>query len=308
MCLPLLASTNMEIRTRTLLFVLICLSTVIIVLQLLLLRTQIPKSSEVIPTPTGAVVSPTISQEKMSWKQEGIPIVRGELAHYSTSDDCVYVTVDQPVKTKKILKDYVSDYSQSWQENYPKYPIQFQVSDYESITLVAMNAEEISNTFVKVNDSVYKITSNVGVPEGPPRCLQNYDQAITELLQELILDSNSTVTTQKVVYLKSAYANSNKRYIDADYIEWIEDPSAPNGYVVNNNSQQIHSLLVSPNVKITLLDWTDSGMYAPSINFEELTRVVKGSSANYNLGPNQPFDITLDKDNLVTSIRLRYTP
>lgn len=46
----------------------------------------------------------------------------------------------------------------------------------------------------------------------------------------------------------------------------------------------------------------------PQINFDEFIRVVKGTSANYNLGPNQLFDIELDKNSLVTKISLRYTP
>ena len=128
-----------------------------------------------------------IDQDVIGWDNKSIPIVRGEFRHYTTSDGCVYLVIDQPVTTDKSLEQYVIDYSSAWSDNFPRNEIQYTHPQYSVITLPAMNAAEISNIFIKTGDSVYKMTASVGIPEGPPRCRSNYDQELSVLIKSLKL-------------------------------------------------------------------------------------------------------------------------
>ena len=300
-----------SVQTNILLTLLVILMALVVILQYLSLKNFPDLSTR---QPTNQVETPppvlTVAPEdkKITWNQRGIPIVRGEFAHYASDDDCVALVIDQPVTTNKSLDNYIKDYTSAWTKiTYPRYKVQYKVGNYSAVTLEAMNMEELSNTFVKNGDSVYKITAMMISNSGPPSCLLDYNSAISDLLSGLRFNQPTT-GTQELGYIKKAHVKNNQQYIDIDYVEWINDPSAPNGFRISNQNTLMRTLKVSSVAKVYLLDWTDKGMIVPQINFDEFIRVVKGTSANYNLGPNQLFDIELDKNSLVTKISLRYTP
>lgn len=303
-------------QTNILLSLLVVLMALVVILQYITLQrspnnlTTQSVNQVATPSPLEAVTPSSTPQTSLiTWNQQGIPVVRGEFAHYTSSDDCVALVIDQPVTTTKPLETYVNDYTSLWsKDKYPRSPVQYDVGNYESITLEAMNMEELSNTFVKNGNSVYKMTAMMISNAGAPVCQLDYTTAIKQLLLGLRFNQQST-GNQELGYIKKAYDKDNQQYIDIDYIDWIEDPSAPNGFKLSNVNPVIRTLKVSPSAKIYLIDWTDGGMIVPQISFSELVSVINGTSANYNLGPgNQLFDIDFDKNSLVTKISLRYTP
>lgn len=121
------------------------------------------------------------------WKQGGIPIVRGDLEDYITTDGCVALIVYKPQKIVGDLKEHINRvYNLSSEPSL--YKIQFTNKNNQAITIPAMNAEEISNTFVQVGQSVYQISSMVIVPQGPPTCKSNYDEDLSSLISTLSLN------------------------------------------------------------------------------------------------------------------------
>jgi hypothetical protein len=107
-------------------------------------------------------------------------------AGYSTADNCLALVIDQPVKTSKTLDEYINTYTKPWMsENYPLYNVQFANKKYPTKTLKAMNAEEISNTFMMVNGYVYKMTATLISNKGPPTCKMDYTIEISSLISQL---------------------------------------------------------------------------------------------------------------------------
>lgn len=287
----------------------------VIVLQYLTLKStgvnaDIPATNRLnTPTPV-IVVSPSLTPHvsSITWSQKGIPVVRGEFAHYTSSDDCVALVIDQPVVTDKTLEAYIKGYTSAWTKNtYPRHKVQYKVGNYDSVTLEAMNMEELSNTFVKNGSSIYKMTAMMISNSGPPTCRLDYDSAINDLLSGLRFNQ-PLAGSKELGYIKKAYYKDDSPVIEIDYVDWINDSTAPNGFRISNTNPLIRTLKVIPGAKFYLLDWTEKGMVVPQISFDELSRVIKGTSANYNLGPGQLFDIDLDNNSLVTKISLRYTP
>ncbi|MFA4826955.1 MAG: hypothetical protein WC596_01715 [Candidatus Shapirobacteria bacterium] len=109
-----------------------------------------------------------------------------ELQKIMTSDKCVSVTVSKPMDTTLSLNDFIKN-TYNLNSDITLYKIQYKVGNYSSITIPAMNIEEISNTYVKVGNSIVWITVEVNIPEGPPKCKLNHDQDLKTIIENITL-------------------------------------------------------------------------------------------------------------------------
>lgn len=107
--------------------------------------------------------------------------------------------------------------------------------------------------------------------------------------------------SKQIGYIKNAYTKNNKNFIDIDYIQWINDNSAPNGYRIVNDNSLIRTLEVIDSSKVNYLDWTTSGdLVGRNIDFNEFINI-----SNLN---SRVFWITLNSQNQVTDIKEQYRP
>ncbi len=115
--------------------------------------------------------------------------------------------------------------------------------------------------------------------------------------------------TKQIGFIKKAYYQNNKNFIDIDYIEWIDDNTAPNGFRIKNSNPLIRSFEVLTSSPIYLIDFTNDGKISPKISFTDFIDVLKGTNPNYNFGPDSPpFWVTINASNQVIEIKEQYTP
>lgn len=116
---------------------------------------------------------------------------------------------------------------------------------------------------------------------------------------DLIL-STFKFNKKQIGYIKNAYFN-NLFYIDIDYIEWIEDNSAPNGFRIKNDNPQIRTFEVIESAPISLIDLTGPEITLQKVTFDDLISNLK--KTNYS-----PFWISLNSSNQVIEIKEQYVP
>ncbi|MBU1118197.1 hypothetical protein KKD37_04525 [Patescibacteria group bacterium] len=107
------------------------------------------------------------------------------------------------------------------------------------------------------------------------------------------------VENKQVAYIKKVYSKNQNNFIDIDFIEWVDDRSAPNGFSIINNSSDIRTLQISDTVSIFLIDPDTDDFSLSEVSFNEFSKVSKYSN---------PFWILRDNSGLVTEIKEQYTP
>jgi hypothetical protein len=111
-------------------------------------------------------------------------------------------------------------------------------------------------------------------------------------------------------YIKSAYVNGGKNYIDIDYITFRhEGGDMPWGTIINDNPK-IRTFGIASDVKIKIINITSdckgagecSSLNDRNINFEEFKNIISNKE---DVRSGNPWDI-IDKDNIIISITENY--
>ncbi|MBU1200264.1 hypothetical protein KJ953_01865 [Patescibacteria group bacterium] len=157
-------------------------------------------------------------------------------------------------------------------------------------------------------------------PTSIPDPISPQSQNITES-DDVVQESESEVVEQLVSekaigYIKRVYDKNGKRFLDIDYIQWLNSEectakklSAPNGYCIENINTKIRSFEISQNVqiKVDTLSYTADGNFnfGESISylpFKNLFAVDSNSSLKESL-----YWVVV-KDSVITSISEQYRP
>lgn len=132
---------------------------------------------------TFKLTSTTSSKLPTNWEERTtIPVIRGSIAEYLTQDGCFGVSVVKDRLNSLTLKNYIL--SKYGLETLPEFTPQYQYKDFETITIPAMNAEEISHTYISVQNNVFHVQLYVMKPIGPPQCdlkNENFSALISSL-------------------------------------------------------------------------------------------------------------------------------
>ncbi|MFA6519139.1 MAG: hypothetical protein WCV93_05870 [Candidatus Shapirobacteria bacterium] len=112
--------------------------------------------------------------------------------------------------------------------------------------------------------------------------------------------------TVKVGNIKKVYQKNNQPYFDIDYVEWIDDDSAPNGYRIENGGNQLTRTFKLPlETEINCLDIHDVALLS-KIDVAEFNKTISYDSDvcfNTNL-----FKIDFDQAGQVNWLMQVYTP
>lgn len=159
----------------------------------------------------------------------------------------------------------------------------------------------VSSILIIVSQNSSNITGLEPEPFPPVEILPT-----TASAKQISLVPSNNAGGQYLGYIKKAYTKNGKNYIDIDYIVWIDDPSMPNNFRIQNDNPLIRTFEVSPNAKITLLSATDPAVSFPG-DFEVFTLLDDPNFEYARWYSGAPYTITLDGD-IITEITMRYTP
>jgi len=163
--------------------------------------------------------------------------------------------------------------------------------------------------------------------------LQNLQLQISELNNQQVppksqntIESDTVVQESEVVeqlvsekaigYIKRVYDKNGKRFLDIDYIQWLNSEecaakkiSAPNGYCIENVNTKIRSFEISQNIQIKV----DTLSYAADGNFNFGESISSPTFKNlFAVDSNSLLKESLYwvvvKDSVITSISEQYQP
>jgi hypothetical protein len=127
---------------------------------------------------------------------------------------------------------------------------------------------------------------------------------------------DQTDSQTKLGYVKNVYVENSKRYIDIDYIQWLDyeecearDISAPDGYCVVNENDSIEEVEVADDVEIRMqtLSYRSDGNYnrREQISFDEFKELFAVDSESHL--QEVPYNVEI-KDNAIVEIIEQYVP
>lgn len=111
----------------------------------------------------------------------------------------------------------------------------------------------------------------------------------------------SVTITNQIGDIKKAYLKNNNNYIDIDYIQWIDDNSAPNGFIIINDNPLLRTFEVTKSAPISLIDLTGSEITHQKSSFDNFMSVINKNNSGL-------FWITLNSANQVIEINEQYVP
>lgn len=205
----------------------------------------------------------------------------------------------------KTISDYLVKLdkfnSTAW-EGQPSVDIQsFQKTKINFFNVVVreeyLPAADITTTVTYFKISPYIVAVSLLCPPG------NDCQADRSNYEKVLNSLRSTETGEKMGFIKKAYINDNQKFIDVDFVIWVNDPSAPNGYRISNTDQQTQTLEVSETTPVVLMN-RDYPVKRTVVSFDEFIKILNDKS---DLNGSSSFFIT-SRGNKVVGIQARYTP
>lgn len=112
-----------------------------------------------------------------------------------------------------------------------------------------------------------------------------FDQIVSTFV---LLDSpNAVLDSKKIGYIKSITSNGDTYQIQIDYIDFIQDKTAPNGYRIDNPSMEVITSPTEQNPTITMQTYSHAQdgnfNYNQSITFSELFNAFNSGSLIKNV-------------------------
>ncbi|HBD02110.1 MAG: hypothetical protein UX38_C0002G0098 [Microgenomates group bacterium GW2011_GWC1_46_16] len=136
--------------------------------------------------------------------------------------------------------------------------------------------DQLKNTLgvFKVNGITYSFALSYPSNENGSAYEIIFDQILStfKFTQTQNLDSN---ITKKIGYIKSIKPNYDNYALDIDYVEWINDNNAPNGYRINNpitTTEKLYTDVPGAEPKVTLQTYTletDGQVKNESVTFSQ---------------------------------------
>jgi hypothetical protein len=116
---------------------------------------------------------------------------------------------------------------------------------------------------------------------------------------------HSNSSSAQLGYLNKVYEKDNKYFIEIDYIDWIDDNNAPNGFRISNQNSQIRTFELSLTPTLTCLNPADLSINL-EMNPDQLIKLIEkkdGFCWDTNL-----FRIDFDNTGKVSWMTQVYTP
>jgi hypothetical protein len=134
------------------------------------------------------------------------------------------------------------------------------------------------------------------------KCLRVWEEKCEATSTQNVSTATATITTEKASgIIKSAYTNSDKNYIDIDYIEFNTNwaPGGMSGPAYQNDNPKIRTLEISSNAKFMAGNPANK-----SVSFSDFKKVFSAGGGYEKLNP---WDIIIT-NGLVTQITEHYLP
>lgn len=112
--------------------------------------------------------------------------------------------------------------------------------------------------------------------------------------------------TVKIGYITNTYNKDNKVFINLNYIEWLNDKTAPNGYRIIDNNKLVRTFEVSPQAQIYCLSTSHSG--ADNLILPDELNSILTNDGSIGCSDTSLFRIDFDSSNKVNWMRQVYTP
>jgi hypothetical protein len=160
-------------------------------------------------------------------------------------------------------------------------------------------------TYLKHGDKIF-ILSLVHDPE---KIIENDIVAYNLILDSFKFTESPSLLSPDITevgYIKKISLNTTPQFLEFDPIKWIDDPTKPNGFMIENNEPKTKSVDLSPSVSVSLIDYNQNGPFYPKVSLAELSEVVSGTSAKYMY--QRPLFELVQVNGIVTQIKLKYTP
>jgi hypothetical protein len=159
-------------------------------------------------------------------------------------------------------------------------------------------------------------------PESYMKCSYevNYDGAKCENKQCIVINptavcpsgsdneiSKETENIQQLAYIKLIKPAYDIYDIELDFIEWIDDSSAPNGFIIENSSEEVETFAIGIDTPITMQTFSNDS--SGNFNFNEVISFndfVKAFEKDNSIG--QRVYVIEIKSETVISVKERYTP
>jgi len=101
----------------------------------------------------------------------------------------------------------------------------------------------------------------------------------SDITSNILSTFKFTKSESQLGYIKKAYVKDNTNYIDIDYVQWIDDASAPNHFRIDNINPLIRTFEVANTANISTISYDNSGaMTSISISFNQLQQLIKTNS------------------------------
>lgn len=174
---------------------------------------------------------------------------------------------------------------------------------------------------VYVTNNKYLYEIDFGFPDNPTQMEYDSNKAIfTQILStfRFLPEPSPTINTDdpynhhlnsktmKIGYITKTYNKNNNLLIDINYIEWLNDQTAPDGYKIVDNNKLVRTFEVSPQAQVYCLSTSHSGA-DNLISPDELNSVLN-NDGSIGCSDTTLFRIDFDPGNKINWMRQVYTP
>lgn len=146
--------------------------------------------------------------------------------------------------------------------------------------------------------------------------LQTQDEIKNDVITQEPEETKQLVSEKTIGYVKKVYDKNSKRFLDIDYVQWLDSKecsarglSAPNGYCIENQNTKIRSFEISGSVQIkvdTLNHAADGNFnFGESISYPTFKNLF---AVNSNSSLKDSLYWVVIEDSIIKNISEQYTP